>query len=174
LRAGNSCASDERFSDFNGCLLLSDAPELVEFAEIFESTGRKVWRQLADIFASSSAREFDLNHARAINHRLGLGIAARDAAPYVHPKMRPAEEEQPQQVHVMQWNWTPELLAKLRDIRRGKPFQPFILERSDGLASSITQEQDVSRNPDQSDEQREGAKEPSDSISPSPKKHWAN
>ena len=104
------------------------------------------------------------------------GIAARDAAPYVHPKMRPAEEEQPQQVHVMQWNWTPELLAKLPDIRRGKLFRPFISEQNGGQSSSVAHEPDVSRNPDQSDsggKQREEAKGPPNSISPVAKRHWS-
>src|SRR5271167_1653297 len=100
------------------------------------------------------------------------GNAARDAAPYVHPKMRPAEEEQPQQPVIMQWNWTPELLAKLPDIRRGKPFRPFISEQNGKQLSSITHEPDVSRNPDQSNEQREEAKGPSDSISPVAKRHY--
>ena len=37
------------FSDYDGCLLIGDTSEHLEFADIFESTGRKVWRQLADI-----------------------------------------------------------------------------------------------------------------------------
>src|SRR5271156_5624563 len=51
---------------------------------------------------------------KVIDHAwMAGGNAARDAAPYVHPKMRPAEEEQPQQPVIMQWNWTKELLDKL-------------------------------------------------------------
>jgi len=105
------------------------------------------------------------------------GIAARDAAPYVHPKMRPAEEEQQKQVTLVQWNWTKELLDKLPDIRRGKPFRPFISEQNGGPVLSVTDEPDVSRNPDQSDsggEQREEAMGPSDSISPVAKRHWSD
>src|SRR5271169_1794313 len=79
------------------------------------------------------------------------GNAARDAAPYVHPKMRPAEEEQPQQPVIMSWNWTPELLAKLPDIRRGKPFRPYISGQNDGRALSVADEPYVSRNPDRPD-----------------------
>src|SRR5271167_1952355 len=102
------------------------------------------------------------------------GNAARDAAPYVHPKMRPAEEEQPQQPVIMQWNWTKELLDKLPDIRRGKPFQPFISKQNGGPASSVLEEPDVSRNPDQRNQQREGAKGPSYPISPVAKRHWSD
>jgi hypothetical protein len=94
------------------------------------------------------------------------GIAARDAAPYVHPRVNPIEEKP--QVTVMQWNWTKELLDKLPDIRRGKPFRPYISEQSGKQQSSITHEPDVSRNSDQSDERREEAIGPSNSISPSP------
>ena len=104
------------------------------------------------------------------------GIAARDAAPYVHPKMRPAEEEQPQQPVIMQWNWTKELLDKLPDIRRGKPFRPFISEQDGKEPSSVTHEPGVSRDPDRPDsggEQREEAKGPSDSTSPVAKRHWS-
>jgi hypothetical protein len=103
------------------------------------------------------------------------GIAARDAAPYVHARINPIEEKP--QVTVMQWNWTKELLDKLPDIRRGKPFRPYISEQSGKQLSSITHEPDVSRNPDQSDsggERREGAKGPSDSISPQGKRHWSD
>jgi hypothetical protein len=94
------------------------------------------------------------------------GIAARDAAPYVHPRVNPIDEKR--QVPVMQWNWTPELLAKLPDIRRGKLFRPYISEQNGGQPSSITHAPDVTRNPDQSDEQRDEANPPS------PKKHWAD
>jgi hypothetical protein len=95
------------------------------------------------------------------------GIAARDAAPYVHPRVNPIEEKP--QVTVMQWNWTKELLDKLPDIRRGRPFRPFISDTSAGPALSVIDTPDVSRNSDQSDEQG-----PSNSISPPPKKHWAD
>jgi hypothetical protein len=42
-------------SDYDGCLLLGDDPDLVEFAGLFEAMGKKVWRQLADIPASKAA-----------------------------------------------------------------------------------------------------------------------
>jgi hypothetical protein len=42
-------------SDYDGCLLLGDDPDLVEFAGLFEAMGKKVWRQLADIPASKPA-----------------------------------------------------------------------------------------------------------------------
>ncbi len=88
------------------------------------------------------------------------GIAARDAAPYVHPKMRPAEEEQPQQPVIMQWNWTKELLDKLPAIRRGKPFQPNISERNGGPSSAAIDNPEVSRSPDQPAAVVEGPEQP--------------
>jgi hypothetical protein len=39
----------EPFADYDGCLLLGTLPEYVEIADIFESMGKKVWHQLADI-----------------------------------------------------------------------------------------------------------------------------
>ena len=42
-------------SDYDGCLLLGDDPDLVEFAGLFEAMGKEVWRQLADIPASKPA-----------------------------------------------------------------------------------------------------------------------
>jgi hypothetical protein len=104
------------------------------------------------------------------------GIAARDASPYVHPKMRPTEEEQQKQVTLVQWNYTKELLDHLPSIRRGKPFHPYMPELKD-VPMSNTAELEVSRDPDRPDsggERREGATGPSDSISPSPKKHWSS
>jgi len=67
------------------------------------------------------------------------GIAARDAAPYVHARVNPIEE-QPQQRVTFEWNWTKELLAKLPDIRRGKHSHPFMLENRDGPVSSVIEE----------------------------------
>ena len=136
----------------------------------------KKYRHYNSIIDAELAKEKP-NHERIDFAFMAGGIAARDAAPYVHPKMRPAEEEQPQQVHVMQWNWTKELLDKLPAIRRGKPFQPYISEQNGKQLSSITHEPDVSRNPDRPDsggEQREEATVPSDSISPVAKRHWSD
>jgi len=39
----------EQFAGYDGCLLLGNATELVEFADAFEARGKKVWHQLADI-----------------------------------------------------------------------------------------------------------------------------
>jgi hypothetical protein len=113
------------------------------------------------------------NHERINFAFMAGGIAARDAAPYVHARLHPIEE-QPQQRVIMEWNWTKELLDKLPAIRRGKPFRPYIGEQNGGQPSSIIHEPDVSRDcakPNLGVEQRGEAKGPSDSISP--KKHWS-
>jgi hypothetical protein len=41
-------------ADCDGCLLLGTSPDQFEIADFFESTGRKVWRQLADIPKTTS------------------------------------------------------------------------------------------------------------------------
>src|SRR5271169_4105862 len=91
----------------------------------------KKYRHYNSIIDAELAKEKP-NYERIDFAFMAGGIAARDAAPYVHPKMRPAEEEQQKQVTVMQWNWTKELLDKLPAIRRGKPFRPYISEQNGG------------------------------------------
>jgi len=39
----------KRFAGYDGCLLLGDEAELIEFADHLEAMGKTVWRQLADI-----------------------------------------------------------------------------------------------------------------------------
>jgi hypothetical protein len=130
----------------------------------------KKYRHYDSIIDAELAKEKP-NHERIDFAFMAGGIAARDAAPFVHPRVNPIEERPP--ITVMQWNWTKELLDKLPDIRRGKPFRPYISEQSGKQLSSITHESDVSR-PDQSDEQRDEAKGPSDSIFPPGKRHWSD
>jgi hypothetical protein len=33
----------------DGCLLLSDEPDLLEIADYMEASGKKIWRQLAEV-----------------------------------------------------------------------------------------------------------------------------
>jgi hypothetical protein len=70
------------------------------------------------------------------------GIAARDAAPYVHARVNPIEEQPPNPVTIVRWNLTPEMLEKYPSIRRGKPFDPFMIVQRDGPASSVIEEQE--------------------------------
>jgi hypothetical protein len=99
------------------------------------------------------------------------------AAPYLHAKVLAAPAvEQKEVVH--HWHWSNQYLEHIRDnnhgILRGKPVGALMKAAIDALPP---RKPDVSRNSDQSDsggEQREGAKGPSDSISPSPKKHWSD
>jgi len=37
------------YVDCDGCLLLSDEPDLLEIADYMEASGKKVWRQLSEI-----------------------------------------------------------------------------------------------------------------------------
>jgi hypothetical protein len=37
------------YLECDGCLLLSDEPDLLEIADYMETAGKKVWRQLAEI-----------------------------------------------------------------------------------------------------------------------------
>jgi hypothetical protein len=39
----------KHFAGYDGCLLLGNEPELIEFADIFAAMGKPVWRQLTDI-----------------------------------------------------------------------------------------------------------------------------
>ena len=105
------------------------------------------------------------------------GIAARDAAPYVHPKVTPIEEEQPKRATIVQWNWPQEVLDRLPVIRRGKPFLASTHVLTDGLSSSATGKPESSHSPDQPDSggrRREEAKEPSGVIPSSAKRHWSD
>jgi hypothetical protein len=43
----------KRYLDCDGCLLLGDDPDLLEIADYMESSGKKVWRQLADVPATA-------------------------------------------------------------------------------------------------------------------------
>ena len=38
--------------DCDGCLLLSDEPDLLEIADYMEASGKKIWRELSDIPAA--------------------------------------------------------------------------------------------------------------------------
>jgi len=37
------------YLECDGCLLLSEEPDLKEIADYFEASGKKVWRQLSEI-----------------------------------------------------------------------------------------------------------------------------
>jgi hypothetical protein len=43
------------YLDFDGCLLLSDDPDLVVIADHMKASGKKVWRELTDIPAAQPA-----------------------------------------------------------------------------------------------------------------------
>lgn len=51
---GNVEAMLKSLVDWDGCLLLGDEPEFLEFAEHFETIGKKVWRSLPEIPRSAS------------------------------------------------------------------------------------------------------------------------
>jgi hypothetical protein len=65
-------------SDFDGCLLLSDDPDSLVIADHMKASGKKVWRELADIPAAQPTDAKRTEKARPEKKRIkcvGVGLA---------------------------------------------------------------------------------------------------
>ena len=68
----------KELSDYDGCLLLGDDPDLVEFAGLFEAMGKKVWRHSRTFLRQSPPSLRDANPEECHCAHSSLRLPAKD------------------------------------------------------------------------------------------------